>query len=65
MTRLPEVYVLAMCGKRRDKYIESRKFDMSLFVLCFCRSKLKSQSKIEVLFSKESFSKRFARALGH
>ena len=35
---------LAMCGRRRNEYIESRKFEMSLFVRYFSRSTLKSPS---------------------
>ena len=52
---------LTMCGRRRDKCIESRNFDMSLFVWYFSRSPLKSPSKTNVLFSRKSFTKRFAR----
>ena len=41
---------LAMC-ERSDEYIESRKFEMSVFVLYFSRSAFKSPSKTNVLFS--------------
>ena len=49
---------LVMCG-RIDEYIESSKFEMSLFLWYFSRSALKSPSKTNVLLSRESFSKGF------
>ena len=52
---------LTMCGRRRDEHIESMKFEMSLFVWYLNRSALKSQSKTNVLFSREGFWKQFAR----
>ena len=52
---------LAMYGRRRDECIELRKFEVSLFVLYFSRSTLESPTKTNAWFSREIFSKVFAR----
>ena len=48
---------LAICGRKRDEYIESMKFEISLFVWYFSRSALKSPSKANVLFFRKKFLK--------
>ena len=45
---------LAMCGRRKDEYIKSKKFEMSVSVSYFSRFALKSPSKTSALFSNES-----------
>ena len=40
------------CGRRKDEYIISRKFEMSESLSYFSRFAIKSPSKISVLFSK-------------
>ena len=52
---------LAMCGRSKDEYTESRKMEMSLFLRYFSKLALKSPSKTNVSFSTESFAQRFAR----
>ena len=47
---------LRKCGRRRDKYIKSRKFEISLFVY-FCRLVLNFPSKTNVYFQEKVFLK--------
>ena len=47
--------------EKKDEYIKSRKFEMSVSVSYFSRFALKSPSKASALFSNESFSNRFGR----
>ena len=51
---------LATCGRRKDEYIKSRKFEMSVSISYFSRFALKSPSKTSALFSDEGFSNKFA-----
>ena len=46
---------LAMCGRKNNEYIKSRKFEMSVFMSYFSRFALQSSSKSSALFSNESF----------
>ena len=52
---------LAICGRRKDEYIKSGKFEMSIAMSYFNRFTLKSLSITSVLFYNESFSDRFGR----
>ena len=52
---------LAMCGRRKDKYNKSKKFEIPVPMSYFSRFALKSPSKTSVLFSYESFPYRFHR----
>ena len=52
---------LAMCGRTKDKYNKSKKFEISVYMSYFSIFTLKPPSKSSVLFTNESFSYRFGR----
>ena len=55
---------LAMCGRRKDVHVKSKKFEMSVSMSYFSSFALKSPSKTSVLFSNERFSNNLINLLG-